>query len=44
MKRIAGDPDLARRLSRAGRAVYEERASEEVLGERWRKLLETLVS
>ncbi|HEY7149922.1 MAG TPA: glycosyltransferase family 4 protein [Gaiellaceae bacterium] len=44
MRRIAGDPDLAQRLSRAGRAVYEERASEEVLGERWRKLLETLVS
>ena len=44
MRRIAADPELAKRLSRGGRAVYEERASEEVLGERWRTLLEKLVS
>ena len=43
MRRIAGDPDLARKLSRHGRAVYEEHASEEVLGQRWRSLLEELV-
>jgi glycosyltransferase involved in cell wall biosynthesis len=43
MRRIAGDPDLAKRLSRGGRAAYEEHASEEVLGARWRMLLEGLV-
>jgi glycosyltransferase involved in cell wall biosynthesis len=44
MRRLAGDPDLARSLSRGGRAVYEERASEEVLGARWRSLLEELLA
>jgi glycosyltransferase involved in cell wall biosynthesis len=44
MRRVAADPELARRLSRGGRAVYEERASEEVLGERWRRLLEELLA
>jgi glycosyltransferase involved in cell wall biosynthesis len=44
MRQVAADPELAKRLSRGGRAVYEERASEEVLGERWRTLLEELVS
>jgi len=44
MRRIAADPELAKRLSSGGRAVYEARASEEVLGERWRTLLEALVS
>jgi len=37
---IAGDPRLARRLADAGRATYETRASEEVLGAQWRSLLE----
>jgi glycosyltransferase involved in cell wall biosynthesis len=44
MRRVAGDPELARSLSRGGRAVYEERASEEVLGARWRSLLEELLA
>ena len=43
MRSVARDPELARRLSRGGRAVYEERASEEVLGARWRSLLEELL-
>jgi glycosyltransferase involved in cell wall biosynthesis len=43
IRRVAADPDLARSLSRGGRAVYEERASEDVLGARWRSLLEELL-
>jgi glycosyltransferase involved in cell wall biosynthesis len=43
MRRLASDPDLGRSLSRGGLAVYEERASEEVLGTRWRSLLEELL-
>jgi len=43
MRRVAADPELAKVLSRGGRATYEERASEEVLGARWRSLLEELV-
>jgi glycosyltransferase involved in cell wall biosynthesis len=44
MRRVAAEPDLAQSLSRGGRAVYEERASEEVLGARWRSLLEELLT
>jgi glycosyltransferase involved in cell wall biosynthesis len=40
---LAADPDHARRLAGAGHALYRERASEEVLGRRWRALLEDLV-
>lgn len=43
MRRVAADPELARTLSRSGREVYEARASEEVLGARWRSLLKELV-
>jgi glycosyltransferase involved in cell wall biosynthesis len=43
VRRIASDPALARSLSANGRATYEARASEEVLGERWRSLLEGLL-
>ena len=43
MRRVAGDPELAQRLSVGGRKVYEERASEEVLGARWRSLIEELL-
>jgi glycosyltransferase involved in cell wall biosynthesis len=43
MRRVAADPELARRLSAAGVAVYEEQASEEVLGARWRSLIEELL-
>jgi glycosyltransferase involved in cell wall biosynthesis len=34
-------PDLAERLAEGGHAVYRERASEEVLGARWRALIES---
>ena len=43
MRRVANDPELARRLSIGGRKVYEEQASEEVLGARWRSLIEELL-
>ena len=44
LRRLAGDPELARRLSAGGRAVYEAYASEEVLGRRWRELIEQAVA
>jgi glycosyltransferase involved in cell wall biosynthesis len=34
-------PDLAERLAEGGHAVYREQASEEVLGARWRALIES---
>jgi glycosyltransferase involved in cell wall biosynthesis len=40
LRRLLADEALARRLSAGGRRVYEEQASEEVLGRRWRSLLE----
>jgi glycosyltransferase involved in cell wall biosynthesis len=40
LQRLAGDGELAQRLSAGGRSVYESRASEDVLGRRWRELLE----
>jgi glycosyltransferase involved in cell wall biosynthesis len=40
LRRLAGDPTLAGRLSAAGRAAYDAHASEDVLGRRWRELLE----
>ena len=40
LRRLADDPGLAARLAGGGRAAYEARASEEVLGRRWRELLE----
>jgi len=43
LRRLAADADLGERLSAGGRAVYEARASEQVLGERWRSLLEGLL-
>ena len=41
--RLAEDPDLAGRVADAGLAVYRARASEQVLGERWRGLIESVV-
>ncbi|MFL5924682.1 MAG: glycosyltransferase [Gaiellaceae bacterium] len=41
--RLAGHPQLTRRLAAGGRAAYEAHASEEVLGRRWRELLERVV-
>jgi glycosyltransferase involved in cell wall biosynthesis len=43
LRRLTGDEDLQKRLSTGGLSVYRERASEAVLGERWRSLLERLV-
>jgi glycosyltransferase involved in cell wall biosynthesis len=43
VRRLAADPELARRIGTGGLAAYRERASEEVLGARWRSLLERLV-
>jgi glycosyltransferase involved in cell wall biosynthesis len=42
VRRLRDDPPLAERIGREGRAVYEARASEAVLGARWRALLENL--
>jgi glycosyltransferase involved in cell wall biosynthesis len=41
--RLAEDPSLARRVSGAGLAAYRARASERILGKRWRGLIESLV-
>jgi glycosyltransferase involved in cell wall biosynthesis len=43
IRRLAADPELARKLSAGGLRVYGERASEDALGPRWRSLLERLV-
>jgi glycosyltransferase involved in cell wall biosynthesis len=40
LRRLAGDPELARRIGAGGRAAFEAQASEDVLGRRWRELLE----
>ena len=39
--RLTAQPDLAERLAAGGHAVYREQASEEVLGARWRSLIES---
>jgi glycosyltransferase involved in cell wall biosynthesis len=44
LRRLAGDRDLALRLSAGGRAAFEARASEDVLGARWRELIERAVT
>jgi glycosyltransferase involved in cell wall biosynthesis len=41
---LQADPELARRLGAGGRAAYEAQASEQVLGVRWRALLERAVA
>lgn len=43
VRRLATEPQLAERVGAGGLAVYRERASEEVLGRRWRGLLERLL-
>ena len=40
IRRLAEEPGLVAAIGAAGRATYEARASEEVLGGRWRALLE----
>jgi glycosyltransferase involved in cell wall biosynthesis len=44
VRRIAGDPSLAEHLSGGGLYTFQERASERVLGERWRELLEDIAA
>ena len=43
LRRLASDPALASRIGAGGLAAYRERASEDVLGQRWRGLFEELV-
>jgi glycosyltransferase involved in cell wall biosynthesis len=43
LRRLAGDDELARRLSAGGHEAYRAQASEDVLGRRWRALLEELL-
>jgi glycosyltransferase involved in cell wall biosynthesis len=43
LERLAADAELADRLARGGRAAYERRASEAVLGPRWRGIIEQLL-
>jgi glycosyltransferase involved in cell wall biosynthesis len=43
VQRLAGDPALARRLAEEGLHAYRARASQRVLGERWRALIEGLL-
>lgn len=43
VRRLAADASLRTRLSAGGRATYERRASEAVLGAEWRTLLERLL-
>ena len=40
LRRVTADPELSQRLSESGLAAYRAHASEEVLGRRWRALLE----
>ena len=40
LRRLAADPTLARQLGDGGRAAFAQHASEEVLGQRWRGVLE----
>ena len=42
IRRLAGEAELAKRLAERGHAVYRQQASEDVLGVRWRALLEAL--
>ena len=44
LRGLAADPDLAQALRAGGHAAYEEHASEDVLGRRWRGLLEEAVA
>jgi glycosyltransferase involved in cell wall biosynthesis len=43
VRHLAEDPALARRLADGGLHAYRAQASEHVLGERWRGLIERLV-
>ena len=43
VRRLAGEPELAQSIGAGGLAAYRAQASEDVLGERWRGLVEQLV-
>jgi glycosyltransferase involved in cell wall biosynthesis len=43
VRRLAADAELSRRLSATGVATYQTHASEDVLGARWRALLEDAI-
>ena len=43
IRKIAEDEKLAERLSHGGRATYRQRASEAVLGPRWRGMIAELL-
>ncbi|MBA2476000.1 MAG: glycosyltransferase family 4 protein, partial [Actinobacteria bacterium] len=43
IRRLTSESELARRLGEGGHEAYLERASEQVLGRRWRSLLEALL-
>ena len=44
VRRLASEPALAQRIGAGGLAAYRAQASEEVLGKRWRSLVEQLVA
>jgi glycosyltransferase involved in cell wall biosynthesis len=44
MRRAAGDPDLLDGIAAGGLRTYRERAGEDVLGRRWRELIEQLIA
>ena len=44
VRRLATSPELAARIGAAGLAAYRAQASEDVLGARWRTLIERLVA
>jgi glycosyltransferase involved in cell wall biosynthesis len=41
LRRVMTEPELAQRLAAGGHTVYREQASEDVLGARWRSLIES---
>ena len=41
LQRLSSQPELAQRLAEGGHAVYREQASEDVLGARWRAVIES---
>jgi hypothetical protein len=43
VRRLAGDASLRAEVAARGRATYEARASEAILGARWRALIEELL-
>jgi glycosyltransferase involved in cell wall biosynthesis len=43
IRRLADDPSLAERIGQEGRRTYEREASERVLGESWRAVIESAI-